>query len=676
MRSLKLIVLVLVTLTVAAKFDCGIIAVAEAKSGKHRANAHGLGKKAGFDNVWDRLTYGLRIPIPGPSPYGDQVLAVLPDSAAVPANITTAKAGTSAANDNGKRLSSVIIPKKSGGQPTNDSSRVRHKLMPTKNGDETLATDAVKDHYTALGRLKLGPKELKNPKLKKLYKNGDVVGGFPNEAETVKGGGLFKSPMLQRMRTRLGLQPELSNNPENNTGQVSGSTTKASDKSAEMQLVIKGCADFNKSSVMPLVKKGLLSERYMQLAERCRSQQNAAYARINRHVGGYGREYLQSVGERARPFLYHIVDSLSKHGLPLDLALLPIVESAYQPTALSSASAAGIWQFIPSTGQTYGLQQTAYHDERLDVTAETLAAVRFLSYLRDHYRGDWQLALAAYNAGPGTVDAAISRNLEAGLGADFWSLSLPAETQDYVPRLLALSSIFRTAGSKGLKLRPLKNEAYFIKVDIEHDADIGVLAAKDLASVAKMASLDAQEFTFLNAAYIKSTVPIGKPVSFLLPIRNANLLHQSLAFMAQSEKNLTSAPLPELDLLVGSAPAKTETPWVSFHFDQELQPPSFQTHVRMFAGIKPALSSDDKKEIAASEPQHEDWVVHYLDKGESLQTVAEFHGIDEADLREANKIKRKQVVSLGQRLLVPLKFPSLEPVRKKHPSILYGGMSG
>ncbi len=674
MRFLKLSVLVLVALTVAAKFDCAIITTAEAKIGKHRTKAQGRkGKKAGFEDVWDRLTYGLRIPIPGPSPYGSQVLAELPAIAVAPANITTVP---KTANDKGKRLSSVIIPKKSGQSesPGIGSSRVRHKLTTDKDGAEPGATDNVKDHYTTLGRLKLGPKEAKNPKLRQLYKNGGIEGGFANDPAAIKDSGLFKSPTVQRMRTRLGLRPEPGKSLDSTNGQASDATSKAPETSAEMQLVIKGCADFNKSSVMLLVKKGLLSERYMQLAERCRIQQNAAYARINRQVGGYGRDYLQRVGERARPFLFHIVDSLGKHGLPMDLALLPIVESAYQPTALSSASAAGIWQFIPSTGRAFGLQQTADYDARLDVTAETQAAVRFLSSLRDHYRGDWLLALAAYNAGPGTVDAAISRNLEAGLGADFWSLSLPAETQDYVPRLLALSSIFRNAGPKGLKLRSLKNEPYFIKVNIEHDADISHLAAKDLASIAKMASLDTEEFSFLNAAYLKSTVPVSKPLSFLLPIRNANFLHQSLAFMAQSEKNLKSAPLPELEMFSETATPKTESPLVSFHFDQDLQVPSFQAQVRQFKGVEP--EAGDKAASGTTNARHEDWVVHYLDKGESLQTVAEYHGIDEEDLREANKIKRKQVVSLGQRLLVPLKFPSLEPVRKSHSSILFSSLPG
>ncbi|CAG7857355.1 partial membrane-bound lytic murein transglycosylase D, partial [biofilm metagenome] len=552
MQFLKILILLLIFASVASSFDAVIISPAEAKSGKHRTKSHGRkNKKVAVENLWDRLSNGLRIPIYGPSPYGSQQLAVLPNKPALPGDASsTAKSRNAATNEKTSRISSVIIPKKSvnGELPISDTSRIRHVLGSNKKANELTEQNPAKDHYTALGRLKLAPKEPKDSRLKRLYKNKGNSELSANSAS----GSVFKSDTIQRYRTRLGLHPELYKNGRANDDLAAGDSPKShkkSDDSAKSslgntQLVINGCADFNKSSVMPLVRQGLLSSHYMQLAEECRLRQNASYARINRHIGGYGRDYLQRVGERARPYLYHIVDALAKYGLPMDLALLPIVESAYQPTALSTASAAGIWQFIPSTGREFGLKQSVDYDERLHIMAETQAAVRFLSGLRDHYGGDWWLALAAYNAGQGTVDTAINRNREAGLGRDFWSLDLPAETMDYVPRLLALSSIFRNVGASGLKLRPLKNEPYFIKVNIDREIEINHLANKDLSAIAKLASFDAEEFGFLNAAYLKPTLPMGQSLSFLLPIRNANLLHQSLAFLAQANKNQPPAPPP------------------------------------------------------------------------------------------------------------------------------------
>lgn len=187
--------------------------------------------------------------------------------------------------------------------------------------------------------------------------------------------------------------------------------------------------------------------------------------RINRHIRFYSQNpgYLYRVAERARPYLYHIVEQLNLHHLPLELALLPIVESAYQSTAMSPKGAAGLWQFIPGTGKDYDLDQTDQSDERLDVPASTQAAIRYLLDLNDHFKGDWLLALAAYNCGQGAVDSAINRNLSEGMQADYWSLRLPEETQNYVPRFLALSHIFANPENYGLKLAPIKNAPYFIK---------------------------------------------------------------------------------------------------------------------------------------------------------------------------------------------------------------------
>ena len=174
----------------------------------------------------------------------------------------------------------------------------------------------------------------------------------------------------------------------------------------------------------------------------------------------YSRDngFLQRVSERAAPYLYHIVESVEDRKAPLELALLPIMESGFQPYAYSSGRAAGLWQFIPDTARHFGLEQNWWYDGRRDVYASTQAALEYLQLLNEQFHGDWLLALAAYNSGSGTVSRAIERNERAGRPTDFWSLDLPRETRMYVPRLLAISAIIADPASFGVDLEPIPNE--------------------------------------------------------------------------------------------------------------------------------------------------------------------------------------------------------------------------
>lgn len=257
--------------------------------------------------------------------------------------------------------------------------------------------------------------------------------------------------------------------------------------------------------------------------------------RISKHTSWYTQHsgYLQQVAERARPYLYHIVSQLSANHLPAELALLPIVESAYQPTALSPKSAAGLWQFIPSTGLDFDLPQSEHYDARLDIEASTQAAMRFLTQLKNHFNGDWLLALAAYNCGQGRVDDAISSNRANGLPTDFWSLHLPEETQEYVPRFLALANIFASPKTYGVKLPAIKYEPYFVQVKVDRKFDIDYLSKKHLTAIAELANLSYEEFIQLNPGYLKTTLNADKPFTLLLPASNAKQLNQHLTHVAQ-----------------------------------------------------------------------------------------------------------------------------------------------
>jgi len=199
--------------------------------------------------------------------------------------------------------------------------------------------------------------------------------------------------------------------------------------------------------------------------------------------------YLERAQNRAEPFLYSIVKLVEKKNVPGEIALLPIVESAFQPHVVSSARAAGIWQFIPSTGTNYGLKRNHSYDGRRDVYASTKAAIKYLKKLHGDF-GDWLLAIAAYNCGEGAVGRAIRRNQAAGLPTDFWSLNLPQETRAYVPKLLAVSRLFADAEKYGISLKDLPNVAQYKPVKVTNQLDLALAADAAGISLDKLYELN------------------------------------------------------------------------------------------------------------------------------------------------------------------------------------------
>ncbi|QXI36858.1 lytic transglycosylase domain-containing protein [Pseudomonas xantholysinigenes] len=236
--------------------------------------------------------------------------------------------------------------------------------------------------------------------------------------------------------------------------------------------------------------------------------------------------FLENAGERGSLYLHYIVERLEERDMPLELALLPAIESAYNPMAYSRAHAAGMWQFIPSTGRHFNLRQTNFYDGRRDVTASTNAALDYLNRLHDMFNGDWLLALAAYNAGEGTVSRAIERNERLGLPTDYWNLPLPQETRDYVPKLLALSQVVNTPEAYGVNLNPIANEPYFEAVAINDRLD--------LSRVAAFADIDEDELIQLNPAF-KKRMTVDGPQQLLVPTAKAQLLSDRMSNLKPEE---------------------------------------------------------------------------------------------------------------------------------------------
>ncbi len=252
-----------------------------------------------------------------------------------------------------------------------------------------------------------------------------------------------------------------------------------------------------------------------------RIQRQAAWLQRN-------QDYFDRVAERSRDFLPYIVREAERRGLPVELALLPVIESAFQPFAYSPARASGLWQFIPSTGRLYGLRINWWYDGRRDLVAATSAAFDYLEKLHRDFNEDWLLAVAAYNWGEGNLRKALARNRKQGKPLDFWALEVPAETRRYVPRWLALCDIVAHPEHYGMTLRRVPDEVTFRLVEIEHQIDLNLAA--------ELADMSLDRLYRLNAGYRRwATEPSG-PHRLLIPEPNADAFAQRVALLPSEQR--------------------------------------------------------------------------------------------------------------------------------------------
>lgn len=245
--------------------------------------------------------------------------------------------------------------------------------------------------------------------------------------------------------------------------------------------------------------------------------------RVQTHIDWYKSHptYLQRISQQAAPFLHLIVEMIEERDLPVELALVPVVESAYDTFAYSHGSASGIWQFIPSTATSYGLEINWWYDGRRDIVAATETALDYLDRLHRTFDGDWLHALAAYNAGQGRLAGLIRRAENAGQPSDFWSLELPLETQNYVPKILALATLLRDSEAHGVNWSFVANQPATTVIELDNQID--------LAQAAEMANMSLRELHRYNSGYNRwATGPDG-PHRLLLPLENAELFTQQLA---------------------------------------------------------------------------------------------------------------------------------------------------
>ncbi len=272
--------------------------------------------------------------------------------------------------------------------------------------------------------------------------------------------------------------------------------------------------------------QGTVWERLLSLY----SLPDIKHPRIDHAVAWYLEhpEALAILQQRAEPYLHHILDEVEANNIPGELALLPVVESAFIADAYSKADASGLWQFVPATGKEFGLQQNDWYDGRRDIYESTKAATIYLKQLSDMFDGDWLLALASYNCGQGRVKKSIEKNEDLSLETDFWSLDLPGETEDYVPRLLAIAKIFANADEYKIHLYHIPNKPYFEVVDIK--------SPLDLDKAAQLANTPLHKFLKLNPGFNRaSTAPHG-PHRLLVPVDQAQAFKENLATLPFSER--------------------------------------------------------------------------------------------------------------------------------------------
>jgi membrane-bound lytic murein transglycosylase D len=363
-------------------------------------------------------------------------------------------------------------------------------------------------------------------------------------------------------------------------------------------------------------------------------------------------DYLERVFQRSQRYIYHVITEVEARGMPTEFALLPVVESAYEPFAYSVSRAAGLWQFIPGTGVRFGLKQNWWYDGRRDVIESTRAALDYLQALHDEFNGDWLLAIAAYNVGEAWVERAIAYNQSVGRPTDFWHLNLPAETRAYVPKLLAMKRLMAEPERYGLEFAPIPNEPYFAV--IETDSQI------DLKIAAQLAGTSYDELVALNPGYNRwATDPAG-PHRMLVPIDTADAFEAAVKTLTPEERVryvvhevANRETLPMIAKRYGTSVVVLEKindlAGVRVAAGQSLKIPEIST--QMPDKVLLAAARVDRPETDGGNHRQRQ-IVYRARAGETLSSIARRNNIPVSTLARLNNMATSDAVAKGQRLVI------------------------
>jgi membrane-bound lytic murein transglycosylase D len=361
-------------------------------------------------------------------------------------------------------------------------------------------------------------------------------------------------------------------------------------------------------------------------------------------------DYIQRMTDRSRKYLFHIVEELERRGMPSELALLPFIESAFNPQAVSSARAAGMWQFMPGTGRDYDLKQNFFRDDRRDVLASTRAALDYLQRLYTMF-GDWHLALAAYNWGEGNVARAIARNQRAGLGTAYTDLKMPDETRNYVPKLQAVKNLISNPDQFSTELPVIENHPYFDMVAVERDMDT--------ALAAKLADIELDDFKALNPQINRPVILAAATPQILLPWDNAKVFQRNLAAYSEGRfATWTAWTVP------GTMSAAEAAKRVGMSEAELRSVNTIPPRMLIKAGSvlvvprSPSKTEDvashiaDNAQLSLAPEQQMRRTTHKAGKRESVATVARRYRVSPVQVAEWNNVAVNAAFRAGQQVVV------------------------
>tara|TARA_R110001599_G_scaffold9079_2_gene45179 strand:+ start:4736 stop:6655 length:1920 start_codon:yes stop_codon:yes gene_type:complete len=377
--------------------------------------------------------------------------------------------------------------------------------------------------------------------------------------------------------------------------------------------------------------------------------------RIDSQRSWYTRNpnYLTRTFNRSSRYLHHVANEVEQRNLPMELALLPFVESAYNPFAYSHGRASGLWQFIPGTGKIYGLEQDWWYDGRRDVLASTEAALDYLTYLNNIFDGNWLHALAAYNSGSGRVRSAIRKNKAKNKSIDFWSLDLPKETRAYVPKLIALSQVVLNPEQYGVDFPYISDTPYFEKVDIG--------AQIDLAQAAALAEIDISEVYQLNPGFNQwASSPLG-PHRLLVPVENANIFKENLKTLPPEKRiNWQRYSVRSGDSLIKIAKKFNTTPMLikeinhlksnTIKIKQKLLIPTASKGANYYDLSQGSRLSKKQAQIQAKKDT--DKISYKVSSGDTLWDLSRAHKVSVRELARWNGMAPKDPIKPGQQLVI------------------------
>ncbi|AEY01109.1 membrane-bound lytic murein transglycosylase D [Oceanimonas sp. GK1] len=345
--------------------------------------------------------------------------------------------------------------------------------------------------------------------------------------------------------------------------------------------------------------------------------------------------YMQAVSERARPFLYLIKEEIEKRDMPMELALLPVVESTFDPKAYSHGHAAGLWQMLQSTGKNFGLHYDSWYDGRYDIMASTRAALDYLEYLHKFFDGNWTHALAAYNSGEGRVQRAIRANRRHGKPTDYWSLSLPKETQNYVPKLMALADILKQPDHYGMDVPALPNRPQVTAVAVEGQVDLNMAA--DLAGVSR------SQLKELNPAFKHTTTSPQIDTQILVPVRHAESFELAMADLPAAERQQYQRYRVKGGDSLGVIARRYGTHITALRQANNLSGNTIRIGQTL---LVPAS--------AAPAPAHTstESSTYQVQAGDSLSVIASRFSVSIADLLRWNRLSNQHMLRAGQQLIV------------------------